>query len=72
MTTADLSTHRSAMATMHIAYITMPAERRMQNQSAEMQLQHAMAEHDTNPSSADAPVMAYKNKLELCKFLVGV
>ncbi|MBY0466724.1 MAG: hypothetical protein K2W33_17450 [Burkholderiales bacterium] len=72
MTTAELSTHRSAMATLRIAHITATAEHRMQAQTAEEQLRVARADSHAYAQSPVHGDAASQRRFELCKYLVGV
>lgn len=68
MTHANPSMHRSVMASLRIAHITEPAERRMQTQTASDQLRFALAETQAERHAASLPA----NSFDLCKYLVGV
>lgn len=72
MTTAELSSHRSAMADMRIAHITLPAEHRMKAQSAKEQLRCALAESHSLGQTPSQYVGSSQRNLELCKYLIGV
>lgn len=72
MTTADLFMHRSAMADMRIAHITVPAERRMKAKTAEEQLRFALAESQTAEPTPGPCAEASQRHLELSKYLIGV
>jgi hypothetical protein len=72
MTTAELSMHRSAMADMRIAHITVPAERRMKAKTAEEQLRFALADSHSYEPTLGQYVGASQRNLELCKYLIGV
>lgn len=72
MTTADLFMHRSAMADMRIAHITVPAERRMKAKTAEEQLRFALAESQAVEPTPGQCVEASQRNLELSKYLIGV
>jgi hypothetical protein len=72
MTTADLFMHRSAMADMRIAHITVPAERRMKAKTAEEQLRFALADSHSYEPTLGQYVGSSQRNLELCKYLIGV
>ncbi len=72
MTTVELTTHRAAMAHMHIAHITEPAERRMQTQTASDQLRFALAETQADRHTPDRSLFGAQSNFDLCKYLIGV
>ena len=72
MTTVDLNAHRSAMADMRIAYITEPAERRMQTQTASDQLRFARAESLAFQQTCGKSLQSAQSKFDLCKYLISI